>query len=364
MRRTRIDMSGPRTVAMLSVFVVGATLPSNAIGQGCMPIRYTSPTLTTQAELAPRDGDWEIAIAYRWLRASQFFVGHDYRPELAPGGQPSRIGVHSMQVEFSYAPTSRLKLSLGIPVATGTHSRLQGDNLRHTFSSAGIGDVSLVGSMWLLDPVDHPTGNVALSLGVKAPTGQTAKMGEWHTASATEQRPLDPSIQLGDGGWGGIVRLQAFQHLVTRTAAYAAFSYLANPRAHIDAKYVLPYGVIAPVAVTDEYSAHAGLTFDASRARKLAISLGARIDGVPVHDVVGGGDDSFRRPGYALYVEPALAIRLSRSPLSPDRSTLTLGVPIRVDQNRRPSALDLANGRAGGGDFAKFLVFVGYSRRL
>jgi hypothetical protein len=100
-----------------------------------------------------------------------------------------------------------------------------------------------------------------------------------------------------------------------------------------------------------------------SRRRGLSLSLGGRIDGIPVRDVIGGGDESFRRPGYAVYVEPGMALRLSGSPVSPAASMFTLGVPIRVDQNRMASLLEVAHGRHGGGNFAPFLIFAGYAKR-
>lgn len=337
---------------------------SSAGAQGCMPIRYTSPALGSQAASAPMTHVWRLAVSYRWLYADQFFVGRDYRPASAPGGQPSRINVNTIGLNLSYSPTSRLNLSLGVPVSVGTHSRLQGDSIRRQLKTGGLGDVSLVGTMWLFEPNDHPKGNLAFGLGVKAPTGQSHADGVWHTSSGAERRPIDPSIQLGDGGWAGIVRLEAFRQVMKRTAVYVAGSYLANPRENIDATFTTPYGVVAPVAVTDEYSAHGGLTFDAIPRRGLALSIGGRIDGVPVRDLIGGGDDSFRRPGYVVYVEPAVALRLSRSPVSPNGNSLSLSIPIRIAQNRLPSALEIANDRAGGGDFAKFLIFLGYTIRL
>jgi len=217
--------------------------------------------------------------------------------------------------------------------------------------------------VWLLDPAYHAKGNVSVGLGVKAPTGQDAKTSDWHTPTGSVQRIVDPSIQLGDGGWGTILRAEAFRQAYRRTAVYAAGAYLANPRGHNDATMTTAYGVVAPVAVADEYSAHAGLTVDASARHGLSVSLGGRVDGIPVRDVIGGGDESFRRPGYAVYVEPAVALRRSHSPVSPAASMFTLTVPIRVDQNRMASVLEVAHGRHGGGDFAPFLVFLGYVKR-
>jgi hypothetical protein len=355
---------GRASIASLALAASCLASRSRLFAQGCMPIRYTSPTLGAPTGPAPNAGQWDVGFTYRQLHADRFYIGHDYRPDAAPGGLPSRIDISTVELFVAYAATSRFNINLGVPIAIGTHSRLQGDGRRHKLSAAGLGDVSLVGKLWVFDPPEHAKGNVALALGVKAPTGQSAKRGTWNTVTGTEQRPLDPSIQLGDGGWSTIVRAEGFQQVMKRTAVYAAGSYLLNPKAHIAATFVTPFGVTAPVAVTDEYSAHAGLTVDAlARRGLLEVSAGGRIDGVPVHDLVGGGDDSFRRPGYAMYVEPAVALRLSR-PLSPRGSTFTLGVPIRVNQNRLPSALDAANGRAGGGDFAKFLVFAGYAKRL
>jgi len=331
--------------------------------QGCMPIRYTSPTLGTPNLEASRAQQWQIGVDYRWVHANRFYVGRDYAPDLAPGGQPSRINVHTVDLSVSYTITRRLSATIAIPFATGTHSRLQADGNRYQFSVTGLGDVSLSVRGWLLDPA-NPRGNAAIGLGIKAPTGQTDKLGTWHTASGTEPRPIDPSVQLGDGGWGAIVRGEGFRQVRSRTAVYAAGSYLINPRDHITTTFTTAFGVVAPVASTDEYSAHAGLTFDALPRRGVALSIGARMDGVPVKDLAGGADQSFRRPGYAVYVEPALAVRISRSPFSTRGSTISLSIPVRVAQNRKASLLEVANGRHGGGDFANFLVFAGLVKRL
>jgi len=330
--------------------------------QGCLPIRYTSPTLGQQSSSPQAADQWQIALAYRWVHASRFYSGPVYHPEGSPVG-PTWITVNTVEVSLSYAPTSRVSVSLGVPVASGMRSGLEDDSLRHDLSATGIGDLSLLGTVWLLNPPDHVRGNIAFGFGVKAPTGSSSKYNVWHTKTGVEQRPLDESIQLGDGGWGAILRTEAFRQVYSRIAAYAAASYLANPRGQIAPTFTTPYGVTAPVAVNDEYSAHAGITMDAWRRRGLSLSLGGRIDGVPVRDAIGGGDEYFRRPGYVVFAEPALAIRRSRSPVSPVGSTWSVAVPIRVDQYRHASLLDLANQKRGGGDFPDFLIFIGYAKR-
>jgi hypothetical protein len=333
-----------------------------------MPVRFTSPSLGAQGGTSLNEGQWQLGLVYRYLHAHQFYVGHDYRPDRAPGpGMPVRISVNTVELNLTYGANSRLTLNLGIPVASGMETRAQGDKQLHTKTAAGLGDVSLIGTAWLLDPQDHALGNVAVGLGIKAPTGKSARQGSFNLASGTTQRTLDPSIQLGDGGWGIILQAEGFRRVFHRAAAYAAGSYLANPRAHNSGSFVFgpAYGgLVAPIAVPDEYSAHAGLTYAVLPRQGLTMSLGGRIDGVPVHDLSGGGDDSFRRPGYVVYVEPAFALARAPSPLTPAGSTLTLSIPIAVDQNRKPNAIDDAHGQRGGGDFARFLIFLGLSKRF
>jgi hypothetical protein len=56
-----------------------------------------------------------------------------------------------------------------------------------------------------------------------------------------------------------------------------------------------------------------------------ALSLAARIEGVPVNDVFGA-TGGFRRPGYYLTLEPGINY-------SYGRTTLALSTPLRVHQN-------------------------------
>ena len=333
-----------------------------------MPVRFTSPSLGASSGTALNDGQWQFGLVYRYLYADHFYVGHDYHPEKAPAAMPVRIAVNTAQLNLTYAASNRLVLNAAVPIISGMETRAQGDNQLHTRRAAGLGDVSLVGTMWLGSQPDHPFGNAAFGLGIKAPTGKPARRGSFALANGTlTERTLDPSIQTGDGGWGIIAQTEAFRHLFHRLAVYGGATYLSNPRAHNSGTFVFGpayKGLIAPLAATDEYSAHAGITYTAWPRRGLTASIGGRVDGVPVHDVLGRGDDSFRRPGYAVYVEPGVAFAFGRSPLSPAGSTISLSVPLIVDRNRMPSMIDRAYGQQGGGDFAKFVILLGLARRL
>jgi hypothetical protein len=84
--------------------------------------------------------------------------------------------------------------------------------------------------------------------------------------------------------------------------------------------------------------------------------LGGRIDGLPVHDVIGG-DKGFRRPGYSVYLEPGL------NWVHGDW-TAALAGPLAFYHNRPPSVPERQAGINRGGGFADFLILFSVSKRF
>ena len=319
-----------------------------------MPVRFTTPSLGGQGELQAADlgaHQWRIALGYRHLHADQLFVG----TQLLPTNQPLIINLHSVDVTTSYAVTDRFSLSLTVPFLYGMQSRFYADSARHAVTAVGLGDVSLVGSQWLFDPHNH-SGNIALGVGAKAPTGShTATDAYFLAGGSSIQYPVDQSIQPGDGGWGIILQLQAYQKAFHNGIAYFTGSYLMNPRRLSDVAKE-PGGNVY-WSVPDVYSARLGLAYALWPQQGISVSLGGRIDGQPIRDLIGGGDPGFRRPGYSVSLDPSVA-------LTTGPSQFTVSAPLRLGANREASVLDLQAGKHGGGDFASILVFVSYSRRL
>jgi hypothetical protein len=319
-----------------------------------MPVRFTTPSLGGQGELQMTDlvaHGWRIALGYRHLHADQLFVG----TQLVPTNQPLIIDLHSVDVTASYAVTDRFSVSLTVPFVGGMQSRLYADSARHAVTAFGVGDVSLVGSTWVLDPHNH-SGNIAVGLGVKAPTGtHRATDAYFLKGGSSIQYPVDQSIQPGDGGWGIILQLQAYRRAFHNGIAYITGSYLINPRRLNDVAKD-PGGTVY-WSVPDVYSGRLGLAYAVWPNQGLSVSLGGRIDGQPVRDLIGGGDTGFRRPGYSIAADPSVS-------LTTGPSQFTLSAPIRLGANRQPSVLDQQTGKRGGGDFASSLVFVSYARRF
>jgi len=281
-RRGRLHVSGVVLLGLLASV-------SGLRAQGCMPIRYTSPSLGAIDNVYLNDHEWQFGIAYRFLHASDLYTGHRYSPEDAPGGQPILIQVHTVSLNATYAFSRRFSLSLQLPFATGSESTIHQDGLRHAQRATGIGDASVLGNVWLFSPLEHSRGNVLLTLGVKAPTGIHDGKDSYYVAPGQPLKVIaSNSIQDGDGGWGIALQTDIFQRIANRMSFYAAGSYLISPKQHINLPVSGAPGPVANfIAVTDEYSAHAGFSYALLPRHGLAASLGGRVDGIPVHDLVG-----------------------------------------------------------------------------
>ncbi len=71
-------------------------------------------------------------------------------------------------------------------------------------------------------------------------------------------------------------------------------------------------------SVPDTYSGRLGAAYLLPVLQGLVLSVGGRINGVTVKDVIGGGDLYWRRPGYEVYVEPGLTWTLGANMASVD----------------------------------------------
>jgi hypothetical protein len=90
----------------------------------------------------------------------------------------------------------------------------------------------------------------------------------------------------------------------------------------------------------------------------LSVMLGARAEGVPAHDLIGGSE-GFRIPGHAVSVEPGLSIALGKN-------YFELTVPAAVYRHASKSVADKRTKSPIGGiaTFADFQVIVSYTRRF
>ncbi len=81
--------------------------------------------------------------------------------------------------------------------------------------------------------------------------------------------------------------------------------------------------------------ARAGFSYAFTQQKNISVAAGARIEGIPVHDLVGGSA-GFRRPGYAMSFEPAINYSFKKVNFS-------ASVPVVFERNRAQSVTDKEN---------------------
>jgi hypothetical protein len=207
-----------------------------------------------------------------------------------------------------------------------------------------------------MTPRTHERGNVAVKVGVKIPTGSHTLASNFFTAAGAVKFPADQTIQPGDGGWGLVLETRGFRKFTERLNGYGFASYMISPKEQSEVQWIPESGRYW--AVPDVYSARTGIAFAALPDRGLTLSLGGRIDGIPIHDLIGGGDDeTIKRTGYVIFVEPGLSYLRGSGILS-------LNVPYRLAVNRQKSVFEKRTGALNAGGFAKALVFASYTHRF
>ena len=336
----------------------------------------SAPVLGAQA--VSGDEPWSVAVSWRFQESDRHFRGSVEEPTKEQGGATINR-VHLFEVAVTRTINRRLSLSLGLPYLDAERSTPIRDPFapddqwgndpvvaRSKTQSRGIGDASLLARRWMLDPATHPGHNIALGLGIKLPTGAENVYDERLIRDTTPVPPntfqtetvvqnVDQSIQPGDGGVGAIMDLQAYYRFAdNRAAGYATGAYLANPSNTNGVPTYLDSPGQEVMSVTDQYLYRAGVTWFPNA--RVGLSLGGRLEGVPTHDLFGG-DDGFRRPGYAFSVEPGFSY--TRGP-----HTVAVMMPWAVHRNRKASVPEVENGEHGDAAFADYLLLTGYVYRF
>jgi hypothetical protein len=301
---------------------------------------------------------WQAQLSYQYGNTNQFFVGDQRNDTAGPGHQAPHRQVSIFDLGVLYGVSNRVSLDLTVPFLSGSVSYVQADNKVHEAHAGGLGDISLLGEYWLSDPTKPSRVSASLGLGIKAPTGSDTVKGQFYSPTGTVVMPIDEGAQLGNGGWEVLLRAQATAQIVGPFFAYASGYYGLSLTEHTLVHQPGVAGTVGSLrGVPDTYSGRLGGAYLLPVLEGLVVSFGGRINGVTVRDLIGGGDLYWRRPGYEVYVEPALTWTLGRNMAS-------LGVPVRVYQNKLDSLLDRSLGRHVGSDFVPYLVVASVARRF
>ncbi|MGV3724663.1 MAG: hypothetical protein ACO1SX_27515 [Actinomycetota bacterium] len=352
-----------------SAAALALALPANeAQAQGCLVNRTTTPLLGSTLGPYLHKGEWQVSSSYRTFRADTQYVGTRLSQPISRLGNQVIPKLQTLDIAGTRAITRQTSLTLNLPILIyGSESRALPAGVagspRFISSANGIGDLSLTARHWVLDTQTSLDRNVSLGIGVKAPTGNSNAMDRFPNALGQDfrLRPVDPSIQPGDGGWGVIFDVQAFQQVKTATVFFNG-TYLMNPRGQTGT--LSPRAALNPngpsavpeyeryLTVADQYLARVGAAHPVPGVSGLSVMLAGRLEGTPTEDLAGDSV-GFRRPGYTIAIEPGLIYARGQTVFS-------ISVPVVTHQNVRSQQ----PGVPRDSTFADYQIIAGVSHRF
>jgi hypothetical protein len=338
--------------------------------QGCVVARQlATPQVSGHDYLKKHQAD--ISIDYRGFTAQRLYDGDTYNAVRTQLGSyvinrqnqfnlTGELGISGQTSLFIDLPYSSCSWSVPIPAPYTGH--LGGP--RYQMDASGIGDLSVVYKVWIMNTVRHPNENVNMGIGVEAPTGADNAKSPFPNGSGTDDtnRTVDQSIQPGDGGWGIPTSVEMFAHM-GKINLFATGNYLINPRDTNGTPSILTAlgGSAPPIApslgvnsVPDQYLIRIGAGCDVPKVTGLSASVDWRKEGVPVKDVIGGSH-GFRRPGFSIAIEPGLCY-------TRNDTTYSVSAPLTINKDRLPTDSD-GTSISGDASFTDSQVIISISHR-
>jgi hypothetical protein len=378
-----------RSFLVASFLVFGV---SNAKAQGCVAVRgFGGCGVAGGSGLALAPKQWQVGANYRYFESFRHFKGDEEQYDRLVKQTQVINYSNTMDISASMGLTLRTQMNVNLPVSYTDRSSYYEHGgqtttfpgARKTSTSAGIGDARIGISKWLWNPVSHTKSNLMLGVGLKLPTGNWNVQDSFYNVMVTDPvtgsssrktvyRPVDQSIQLGDGGLGLSLEMQGFWEMADGLFAYGNAFYILNPRGvngtMTNRRTTIVVNGVSQVftneymcSVADQYAARLGF-LSQSQLHGLSFSWGARLEGVPVRDLVGESY-GFRRPGYTIAAEPGVTYMKGKT-------TVNFNMPIALYRIRKQSVTDKevqdATGVARNGDaaFADYLISLGLTYRL
>lgn len=362
-----------RRTIVIPAFLFAALLITHrhATAQGCVAIRSTGGFCMAGGERhVDTASSWQLSLNNRYFRSFRHFVGTDEQKQRQTQGTEVINHQYTLDMALYRNFNPRWSMMVDVPLLANSRSSLYEHNNigRFTTHSFGIGDIRLAVYSWLIDPEKMPKGNIQVGLGLKLPTGNYNYQDYFHLTDSTKRLgPLDQSVQLGDGGTGMTLELNAFYNFSSIVGVYGNFYYLSNPR-EVNGISTARGGTASASAVKngsdvmsvpDQWMARAGVSV---MAGSWSFSAGVRDECLPVHDLVGGSN-GFRRPGYIISAEPGVTYVLPRV-------SLYAYVPFALVRNRTQSVPDKISTQLTGKDthgdaaFADYVINIGMNIRF
>lgn len=345
----------------LAIFITVFIIYNNvAKSQGCVVIRNIAGFgQFAQLGYNQQGKKWMMNADIRYFRSKQPFKDSHKIP-INP--DPSRQNVnynYTLNLSLIRLLDNGWAMAIDVPVSsnslTSRAEHLSGD--RHTTRAFGLGDIRITGYKWLRRQADAQKWNIQAGLGLKLPSGDYKYEDYFYNDPlhklVGELEPVDPSVQLGDGGTGITTELNGFYLLSKSFSFYGNAFYLINPtdqngvsslKGHpadstnngLNGAYASE-ATLTVNSVPDNYTLRFGINFT---YKQLVVTAGLRYEGVPKYDLIGE-NHGLRRPGQVSSVETGVQYKMKNG-------FVYVFVPIAYKRSLRQSIPDQIQSKLQG----------------
>src|SRR5882724_636334 len=192
----------------------------NAHAQGCVLIREAAPFIGATSSSYLRPGEWQLDVSYRDSTATRHYSLDQEQTQREVLGTYVINTQKQTVFNLSHAVNDRMSFAVTVPIVVATWGiprplNTSPPGVRATEHGQGLGDISAMGRMWVFDPAVHSSRNLSVGLGFKAPTGNQNQYDTYNDNNGTNPtaKPIDQSIEPGDGGWGAQLEVQGFSRI-------------------------------------------------------------------------------------------------------------------------------------------------------
>jgi hypothetical protein len=332
-----------------------------AFGQGCIISRSNGTVGGPESEggyLQP--GEFNLNVGYRHQFSFRHFVGPQEQTYRIQQGNQVMNKLNLQNYAITYQVTSRFSVTADVPLLLASRHT---HNSPITYTSSGIGDSSFMVEGWVWNPKENTRGNIQLGAGMLLPTGKTnvSNYVDAYDGKGPHTQIVDYSIQPGQGGWGIPFQWVAYKNVGNSqlyfNGSYTAMLQSVNKNTLRTGAAVNPLTGTQYNSISDQYLLEAGIAHPISRVKGLTLTIGPRMEGAPTRNLFPGDNLGFRRPGFAISLEPGFQY-------SHGGSVFTAQVGKAFYRDRTRSVPDTITGGHGDAAFADYVWLASYSYRF
>jgi hypothetical protein len=346
------------TMAVAAISCVSAVQPM--FGQGCIISRSNGQVGGPESEGGYlQAGEFQAQVGYRHQFSFRHFVGPVEQSYRIQQGTQVMNKINLQNFALTYQLTSRFSVTADVPLLLASRHT---HNSPITYTTSGIGDVAFMVNGWVWNPKENTRGNVQLGIGLLLPTGKNniTNVVDAFDGKGPQTKVVDYSVQPGQGGWGIPFQWVGYKN-VGSSQLYLNGSYTAMLQSinlntlrstTVNALTLTQYN-----SISDQYLLEAGIAHPVSKIKGLTLTVGPRMEGAPARNLFPGDNLGFRRPGFAISIEPGF--QYSRG-----GSVFTAQVGKAFYRDRTRSVPDTITGGHGDAAFADYVWLASYSYRF